>query len=50
MAKKKSSTKKSSSSRGVSALENFRNEFNKALPKSSDKTKISKKAIKKASK
>ena len=47
MAKKKSTTKKPS---GTSGAENFRKEFNSALPKSGDKSKVSKKAVKKAEK
>ena len=46
MAKKKTSKKVN----GTSGAENFRKEFNSALPKSGDKTKISKKAVKKAEK
>lgn len=42
MAKKKV-TKKS----GTSAKENFRKEFNSALPKSGEKAKITKKQVKK---
>lgn len=48
--KKGISMTKKTKKKGTSGAENFRKEFNSALPKSGEKAKISKKAVKKAEK